>query len=105
MPKHLSGDSLGLPCAVSDDHSFPIPLSTSRSTQLFPILILRSVCGSRFNLPSYYKVIKPIGQGAVCTTPTYSELANDMSNPNYAPTYSMALCALPQTYALSGMLR
>lgn len=23
-----------------------------------------SVCGSRFNLPSYYSVIKPIGQGA-----------------------------------------
>jgi hypothetical protein len=23
-----------------------------------------SVCGSRFNLPSYYTVIKPIGQGA-----------------------------------------
>ena len=44
-------------------------LSARKGAHAVPLLALTgwrgdSVCGSRFNLPSYYTVIKPIGQGA-----------------------------------------
>ena len=36
--------------------------------------VLCSVCGSRFNLPAYYNVIKPIGQGAYGIVCKFSRL-------------------------------